>query len=152
MQTKHMVRLGAGAIAAGILLFGAWMIDCDRPVSPDRIPPAAKEFLATHYPDSRPALVKKEFEHLRITYKVILTDATKLEFRNNGQWKKVESKHGIVPVGIIPPPIQAYIDENFPVCGVSELKHGRRSYEVELNNGIDLTFDDSDFFLTDYDD
>ena len=84
--------------------------------------------------------------------KVILTDATKLEFRNNGQWKKVESKHGIVPVGIVPPPIQAYIDENFPVCGVSELKHGRRSYEVELNNGIDLTFDDSDFFLTDYDD
>lgn len=152
MQTKHMIKLGAGVIAVGILLFGAWMIDYDRPVSPDQIPAAAKEFLATHYPDSRPALVKKEFEHLRVTYKVILTDATKLEFHGDGRWKVLESKHGIIPAEIVPQPIRDYITENFPGCSVSELKHGRRSYKVELNNGIDLTFDNRDFFLTDYDD
>ncbi len=152
MQTRHMIKTGAGVIAVGILLFGAWMIDYDRPVSANQLPAPAREFLTAHYADSRPALVKKEFEHLRVTYKVILTDATKLEFHGNGSWKAIESKLGTVPSEIVPQPIRNYITENFPGCSVSEIKHGRRSYEVELNNGIDLTFDNRDFFLTDYDD
>lgn len=138
--------------AIAVLLTVAWNVEFERAIPRQKLPVAAQEFLAAHYPDERVALVRWKYEEFEITYQVIFSNGTKAEFRRNGTMKKIKSRSHPVPEAIVPEAIRGYIAETFPGAFVIEIEHKRRRYEVELNNTVELSFDDRDFFLTDYDD
>ena len=76
-----------------------------------------------------------------MSYEVILTDGTKLEFRRNGEWKEVDRHHDRIPDGIIPQEVIAKILELYPESFVTKAENDSRDLEVELDNRLELKFD-----------
>ena len=149
---KRWIWVYATLAAIVLLLAVAWNVEFERPIPRQKLPAAAQEFLSTHYPQEKVALVRWEYEEFGITYQVVFSNGTKAEFRRNGTMKKVKSRSHPVPDAVVPEAIRHYIAETFPGTFVTELEHKRREWEIELNNTVELAFDDHDFFLTDMDD
>ena len=53
---------------------------------------------------------------------------------------EIDCKQGKVPVKLIPQAIRNYLMENYPAQAVKKLEMNKNEYEVELANGLDLTF------------
>ena len=98
------------------------------------------------------ALVRWEYEEFGITYQVVFSNGTKVEFLRNGEMKKVKSRLHPVPEAVVPEAICSYVAETFPGTFITEIEHKRHEWKVELNNMVELSFDDRGFYLTDYDD
>ncbi|MED9888214.1 MAG: PepSY-like domain-containing protein, partial [Segatella copri] len=73
-------------------------------------------------------------------YDVVLQNGTKLEFDKKGNLTEIDCKQGKVPVKLIPQAIRNYLMENYPAQAVKKLEMNKNEYEVELANGLDLTF------------
>lgn len=159
MTTEGKFRINKGAIwavaviAVVVIAFGiAFAVECEKPVSMDKLPVSAQSFMARYYPDSDVALVKKKIDDLEVTYTAVFVDGTQVAFRGNGEWKKVEGRIKSLPSDMVPVQISVYINQTFPEARITGLEHKRRVYEVELDNRIELEFDDRNFVLVDYDD
>ena len=142
-----------GTLAAIVLLLAvAWNVEFERAMPRQKLPAAAQEFLSTHYPQEKVALVRWEYEEFGITYQVVFSNGTKVEFLRNGEMKKVKSRLHPVPEAVVPEAICSYVAETFPGTFITEIEHKRHAWKVELNNMVELSFDDRGFYLTDYDD
>lgn len=84
------------------------------------------------------------------SYDVVLKNGTKLEFDKKGNLTEVECKHCTVPYRLIPQAIKNYLKANYPRQTVKKLEIKKNEYEVELANGLDLTFNNR-FQLVDMD-
>ena len=78
---------------------------------------------------------------------VVLNDYTKIEFRLNNEWKKVDCEHSTtftaVPATIVPEQITAYVNTSFPGAIIKKLEKKYRGWEIELNNGLELKFNNN---------
>lgn len=114
----------------------------DKPIQVTELPKMAQSFIKNHFADQSVAVAKMETEFMDRSYDVIFTNGDKVEFDKKGKWTKVDCKHGQVPQGIIPMPIQKYIAKNYPDAKVIKIElTDRKGYEVDLNNGLDIEFD-----------
>ena len=144
---------GGGTAVALIVLFAVvWSIECEKAVAPQQLPRKGQTFLAEHYPGEIPALVMRELDELQITYDVTFRDGTSVKFRRDGEWQKIDSRVRPVPGAVVPQQILSYAAQTFPGMAVTEIEHKRGRYEVELNDRIELVFDDKRFALQDYGD
>lgn len=84
------------------------------------------------------------------SYDVVLKNGTKLEFDKKGNLTEVECKQGTVPYRLIPQAIKNYLKANYPRQTVKKLEIKKNEYEVELANGLELTFNNR-FQLVDMD-
>ena len=85
-------------------------------------------------------------------YEVILADGSEISFDKNGNWKDVEMPVGKqVPDYFVPKPIKDYVAKNNKGQKIIGIEKDRSSYEVKLNNGIEMKFDRAGNFLR-YDD
>ena len=114
----------------------------DKPIQVTELPRSAQSFIKNHFADQSVAVAKVETDFMDKSYDVIFTNGDKVEFDKKGKWTKVDCKHGQVPQGIIPMPIQKYIAKNYPDAKVIKIElTDRKGYEVDLNNGLDIEFD-----------
>ena len=114
----------------------------DKPIQVTELPRSAQSFIKNHFADQSVAVAKMETEFMDRSYDVIFANGDKVEFDKKGKWTKVDCKHGQVPQGIIPMPIQKYIAKNYPDAKVIKIElTDRKGYEVDLNNGLDIEFD-----------
>lgn len=114
----------------------------DKPIQVTELPKMAQSFIKNHFADQSVAVAKMETEFMDRSYDVIFANGDKVEFDKKGKWTKVDCKHGQVPQGIIPMPIQKYIAKNYPDAKVIKIElTDRKGYEVDLNNGLDIEFD-----------
>lgn len=114
----------------------------DKPIQVTELPKSAQSFIKNHFADQSVAVAKMETEFMDKSFDVIFTNGDKVEFDKKGKWTKVDCKHGQVPQGIIPMPIQKYIAKNYPDAKVVKIElTDRKGYEVDLNNGLDIEFD-----------
>lgn len=114
----------------------------DKPIQVTGLPKMAQLFIKNHFADQSVAVAKMETEFMDRSYDVIFANGDKVEFDKKGKWTKVDCKHGQVPQGIIPMPIQKYIAKNYPDAKVIKIElTDRKGYEVDLNNGLDIEFD-----------
>lgn len=114
----------------------------DKPIQVTELPKSAQSFIKNHFADQSVAVAKVETDFMDKSYDVIFTNGDKVEFDKKGKWTKVDCKHGQVPQGIIPMPIQKYIAKNYPDAKVVKIElTDRKGYEVDLNNGLDIEFD-----------
>lgn len=119
------------------------MADDDKPVEVSAMPVKAQEFMHKYFPGNKVAVAKQEGTFLLKSYDVIFINGDKLEFDRNGNWTNVECKYTLVPDGIAPAPIDAYIKTNYPQAKLKGIEKEERHYDVELDNGIDLKFNSS---------
>lgn len=113
--------------------------------------PAITQFVTQHFPDATVQMVMPDDDDID----VVLNDYTKIEFRRNNEWKKVDCEHSTtftsVPATLVPEQITAYVNSNFPNAIIKKLEKKFMGWEIELNNGLELKFNNS-FKVTEIDD
>ena len=140
-------------LALAVLTLGTFTAkaDNDRPINVSQLPQKAQQFIKQHFPKEKVAYAKQERDFMEITYEVVFTNSSKVEFMKDGEWKKVDCKYSTVPVAIIPTQIKSHISQNYPDTSVVKIERDKREYEVKLTNRQELTFD-TNFNLIDIDD
>ncbi|HIZ85796.1 MAG TPA: PepSY-like domain-containing protein [Candidatus Coprenecus stercoravium] len=140
-------------LAASMLLFSvsSAYADNDRPIQFNQLPEAAQQFINTYFPDQKVSFAKEERDFMEVSYEVMFTNSIKIEFAGNGEWKEVKCKYSTLPEGIVPQQITDYVKANFPEVSIYAIDRGYREVEVNLTNGLELTFDNN-FNLVDIDD
>lgn len=121
--------------------------DNDTPIQPNELPAIAQQFIRQNFKDLTISLATKDFD----SYEVIFSNGYKINFDKKGDWIEIDCKNDEVPQGIILPAIRDYVKTNFQNSYIVEISKERRSYDVELNNGVNIKFDKSGNFK-EYDD
>ena len=76
----------------------------------------------------------------------------RVEFDRNGAWTEVKCRSGqAVPAAIVPEPIQNYVHDWDATVAIVGIERDQHSYEVQLSNRWELTFD-RNFNVIDIDD
>ena len=106
--------------------------------------PAITNFVQQYFPQATVQMVMPDEDDID----VILNDYTKIEFRLNHEWKKVDCEHSTtftsVPATLVPEQITAYVNANFPNTIIRKLeKKFMGGWEIELSNGLEVKFTSS---------
>ncbi len=112
----------------------------DKPINVNELPAKAQTLLSKHFKGQKVMLATIESGVVSKSYDVVLRNGTKLEFDKKGNLTEIDCKQGIVPSQLIPQPIKNYLKENYRGEAVRKIELNKKEYEVELANGIDLTF------------
>ena len=112
----------------------------DKPINVNELPAKAQTLLSKHFKGQKVILATIESGVVSRSYDVVLRNGTKLEFDKKGNLTEIDCKQGIVPSQLIPQPIKNYLKENYRGETVRKIELNKKEYEVELTNGIDLTF------------
>ena len=78
---------------------------------------------------------------MNVTYEVRYMEGTKVEFRKDGEWKDVDCQRDTVPSAIVPQAIATFVAKNYQGSYICKIDRDKKGYDVELNNGLDLSFD-----------
>ena len=111
-----------------------------KPISVDALPAKAQTLLNNHFNGQKVMLATIESGVVSRSYDVVLQNGTKLEFDKKGNLTEIDCKQGIVPVQLIPQAIKNYLEVNYAGQSVKKIEIKKNEYEVELVNGLDLTF------------
>ena len=113
--------------------------------------PAITQFVTQHFPDATVQMVMPDEDDID----VVLNDYTKIEFKLNNEWKKVDCEHATkfisVPATLVPEQITAYVNANFPNTIIKKLEKKFFGWEIELSNGLEVKFNNN-FKVTKVDD
>lgn len=113
--------------------------------------PAITQFVEQHFPNATIQMVMPDDDDID----VVLNDYTKIEFRLNNEWKKVDCEHATnytaVPAAVVPEQITAYVNANFPNTLIKKLEKKYMGWEIELSNGLEVNFNNN-FNVTKIDD
>ena len=112
----------------------------DKPINVNELPAKAQTLLNKHFKGQKVMLATIESGVVSRSYDVVLRNGTKLEFDKKGNLTEIDCKQGIVPSQLIPQPIKNYLKKNYRGEAVRKIELNKKEYEVELTNGIDLTF------------
>ena len=114
--------------------------DNDKPISVNALPAKAQTLLSQHFNGQKVMLATIETGVINKSYDVVLQNGTKLEFDKKGNLTEIDCKQGKVPAKLIPQAIRNYLKKNYPAQAVKKIEMKKNEYEVELANGLDLTF------------
>ena len=123
----------------------------DKPITFDKMPQAAQNFVKTNYPDVEVALTTVDDDIVNPEYKVALVNGVVIEFKNDGRLESIKTRTGNIPEGIVPVQIIKEVKRHYPEAKVTEYEIDRRGYEVKLSNRMELKFNSS-FKLVEIDD
>lgn len=112
----------------------------DKPINVNELPAKAQTLLTKHFKGQKVMLATIESGVVSRSYDVVLRNGTKLEFDKKGNLTEIDCKQSIVPSQLIPQPIKNYLKENYRGETVRKIELNKKEYEVELTNGIGLTF------------
>lgn len=112
----------------------------DKPISVNALPAKAQTLLSQHFNGQKVMLATIESGVVSRSYDVVLQNGTKLEFDKKGNLTEIDCKQATVPAKLIPQAIRNYLMENYPAQAVKKIEMNKNEYEVELANGLDLTF------------
>lgn len=117
------------------------MADNEKPIQIAQLPQTAQTFIKQNFPGLKVAFAKVEKDWFDTSYDVMFTNGDKLEFNKNGEWKEIRCNTSMVPVKVIPAPIQKFVKENYPDAKVASIEKDRYEYEVRLSNRMEVKFD-----------
>ena len=125
-----------------------YMVSCNmvanagnnKPISVNALPAKVQTLLSQHFNGQKVILATIESSVVSRSYDVVLQNGTKMEFDKKGNLKEIDCKQGIVPALLIPQAIKNYVKDNYAGKSVKKIEINKNEYEVELTNGLDLTF------------
>lgn len=112
----------------------------DTPITMDKMPKKAQQFIRKHFGGRTVAIVTMDKDFMDRSYEVVFTNGDKVEFDKRGEWTNIDCEEGVVPENIVPKPILAYVNKNYPSAKVKDIDKERDGYEVELTNGWEIDF------------
>ena len=105
--------------------------------------PAITQFVEQYFPKATVHVVMPDDDDID----VVLNDYTKIEFKLNNEWKKVDCEHATtytsVPAELVPEQITAYVNANFAGAIIKKLEKKFRGWEIELSNGLEVKFNNN---------
>ena len=128
------------AIACLFTLVTNACADNHQPISQTQLPEKAQTFLSTYLPEAKISLVRKEVDVMELTYDVIFTDGSKVEFDRKGNWTEVDCLTHTLPAGIVPEAINKVVNSHYPGAQATKIERDHREIDVKLNNRVELTF------------
>lgn len=143
------IFVSAALLFAGIT--ASFAGDRERPITLDKLPAAAQEFLAANFKDLTLAYAVEDPKFIGSEYEVIYTDRTEVDFESNGEWSSVERKYAAFPAAIVPVQIADYVKKSFAGESIRKIDRDKYTWEVELSNGLEIKFD-RNFQVIDIDD
>lgn len=149
MTMMKKIFVSAALLFAGIT--ASFAGDRERPITLDKLPAAAQEFLAANFKDVTLAYAVEDPKFIGSEYEVIYTDRTEVDFESNGEWSSVERKYAAVPAAIVPVQIADYVKKSFAGESIRKIDRDKYTWEVELSNGLEIKFD-RNFQVIDIDD
>lgn len=114
--------------------------DNNKPIKVTELPAKAQMVLSQHFKNQKVAFASIESGIIDKNYDVVMQNGTKLEFDKKGNVKEIDCKQGAVPEKLIPQAIYTYLQENHSGQTVRKIEFNKNEYEVELSNGLDITF------------
>lgn len=114
--------------------------DNDKPISVNALPAKAQSLLNQLFNGQKVMLATIESGVISKSYDVVLKNGTKLEFDKKGNLTEIDCKQATVPANLIPQAIKDYLKDNYAGQSVKKIEIKRNEYEIELSNGLDLTF------------
>ena len=125
----------------------------EEPITFERLPKSAQEFLTTHFKDLTLAYIVADHKIMTVEYEVTYTDRTEVDFRADGSWESVERKYAPVPAAIVPKPISDFVARNQLFAGqfIREIERNPYTWEIKLSGGLEIKFD-AQFNVIGYDD
>ena len=111
-----------------------------RPINVSQLPEKAQTFLTTYFPEAKVSLARKEFDVTELSYDVIFTNGSKVEFDRKGEWTEVDCLTQPLPAGIVPATIEKVIKEQYPDAKATKIERDRCEIDVKLSNRVELTF------------
>ena len=114
--------------------------DNHQPIERNQLPEKAQTFLSTYFPDAKISLARKDIDVMELSYDVIFTDGSKVEFDRKGNWTEVDCLTNPLPSGIVPEDISKVIRAHYPEAQATKIERDHREIEVKLNNRVELTF------------
>lgn len=139
-EMKRMIRILMIAICCMLSCNMAANAGNDKPISVNALPAKVQTLLSQHFNDQKVMLATIESGVVSRSYDVVLQNGTKLEFDKKGNLTEVDCKQDIVPAQLIPQAIRNYLKDNYAGQSVKKIEMNKNEYEVELANGLDLTF------------
>ena len=129
-------------LVSGIFALVLLMTACsDKPVAVEQVPQPIKAFIQQNFPGQTITYAEKDLELTGYKYDVFLADGTRIDFDTDDVWDKIECPlTNPVPTALIPPAIVTFIQSNYPDALITKIDKERKGYEVELANGLELTF------------
>ena len=113
--------------------------------------PEINTFVGTYFPQVGIRKVERDGNK----YEVKLTDNTDIDFNLSFEWKKIDcdesNVYGSVPTELVPVQITDYVTANFPGKHIDSIEKKYNGWEIELSNGLEITFD-ANFNVTEIDD
>ena len=138
---KKFVIAIVSLVVAGVIGYYLSNLVHDKAVPPEALPGEVNSFLTKYFKEEKIAFSKMDRDFLKISYEVILSDGTKLEFNSSGEWKEINGHHKKIPDGIIPDMIALKIAELYRQSYAVKAEKDGRNLEIELSNGLELKFD-----------
>lgn len=138
------------ALLCLVTLSTALHADNDRPVTVGQLPAPAQQVIKTHFAGLKVSLAKVESGLLETSYDVLFTNGTKVEFDRKGNWTEIKCQGTSVPAALVPAAIGQYVKTHYPDAQIVKIEKDKRKYDVDLSNGVEVTFD-SRFKVTDID-
>lgn len=110
-----------------------------------QLPSNAQTFVKQYFADLTFSYLKIDKELFEATpYEVNFADGSKIDFDKNGVWQEIDCKSGVVPAVLVPEKIASYVaaGKSAPVGKIVKIERTDRSgYEIKLDNGLVLEFD-----------
>lgn len=114
----------------------------------NKLPVAAREMISKHFPQTKVSYIKIEKDLFQSTsYDVKLADGIELEFNSKGEWLEIDCKNKAVPSTFIPQAISKYMKANYSGHKTVKIERNRKGYELTLENGLEVDFDQFGGFL-----
>ena len=130
---KKIILVIISLAAAGTLGYFLSNLVHDKATSPESLPENALSFITEHFQDEKIAFAKEDRDLLKISYEIVLTDGTKLEFRRNGELKEINRHRNSIPDGIIPQAAADKVNELYPDSFITKSEYD--DGELELKTG-----------------
>lgn len=137
---KRMMKILMIAICCMLSCNMAANAGNDKPISVNALPAKAQTLLSQHFNGQKVMLATIESGVVSRSYDVVLQNGTKLEFDKKGNLTEIDCNQATVPDQLIPQAIKNYLMENYAGQSVKKIEMNKNEYEVELANGLDLTF------------
>ncbi len=122
----------------------------DKPVTFNQLPAAAQSFISANFSAEKISYATVDDDFIRPDYTVMFANGMKVEFDYSGALEKIGSRAG-VPLNLLPVQIRDYVKLHYPDSVVTGYEIGKKTYEVELSNRLELKFN-SIFNLIEIDD
>ena len=114
--------------------------DNDKPIKVTELPVNTQTVLSQHFNNQKVMLATVESGIIDKSYDVVLQNGTKIEFDKKGNVTEIDCKQIFVFNDTAPPEIYTYLQDNYPEQTVRKIEINKNEYEVELSNGLDITF------------